>query len=377
MPGDCLLVLDDYHSLESPAVDQALAFMLDHLPPQLHLVIATRENPQLPLARLRARGHLTELRAADLRFTPQEAAEFLNRVMGLALAPEDVAALESRTEGWIAGLQLAALSLQGRADRAEFIRAFTGSHRFVLDYLVEEVLARQPQPVRDFLLKTAILGRLNGDLCDAVLQQPGSQAMLEALEQGNLFLVALDDKRHWYRYHHLFGAALHNDLQRQHPAALHALHLRASRWFAQHDLPYEAIHHALAAPDFEHAADLLERVWLGMDEFYQTPTWLAWARALPEQVILNRPILCLGYGRSLAYAGQLELADAWLRVAERWLHAPEGDQATMRVAEARLFAWLPAMLQCSWTYNALARGDIPATLAHAQHALRVWPKTTC
>ena len=207
---DVVLVLDDCHVLDGKPLDDALAFLVEHLPPQLHLVIATREDPTLPLARLRARSQLTEVRGADLRFTPDEAAEFLRQVMGLDLSTDEIAALEARTEGWIAGLQLAAISLQGRADAAGFIRSFAGSHHFVLDYLVEEVLGRQPELVQAFLLRTSILDRLCGPLCDAVLldaSAPG-QETLEYLERANLFIVPLDNERRWYRYHHLFADLL-------------------------------------------------------------------------------------------------------------------------------------------------------------------------
>ena len=218
IPDNFVLVLDDYHVIDAKPVDDALTFLLEHLPPQMHLVIATREDPQLPLARLRARGQLTELRAADLRFTPSEAAEFLNQVMGLDLSAEDIAALETRTEGWIAGLQLAALSMQGHQDATSFIQSFTGSHHFVLDYLVEEVLHQQPESVQTFLLRTSILDRLCGPLCDAVLLDPSAsgQATLEYLERANLFLVPLDNERRWYRYHHLFADLLR---QRLHQSA--------------------------------------------------------------------------------------------------------------------------------------------------------------
>ena len=212
--GDILLVLDDYHAVHSPKVDEELAFLLEHLPARMRLVIATREDPMLPLARLRARGELAELRAADLRFSPDEAADFLGRVMGLELTAEDIAALESRTEGWIAGLQLAALSMRGQKDIAGFIRSFTGSHRFVLDYLVEEVLQRQSESVQTFLLRTSILDRLCGSLCDAVLGSPSAsgQETLEYLERANLFIVPLDSERRWYRYHHLFADLLRQRL---------------------------------------------------------------------------------------------------------------------------------------------------------------------
>src|SRR5213082_3355089 len=217
LPDQFILVLDDYHVLEAKAVDQALTYLVEHLPPQMHLVIATREDPQLPLARLRARGQLTELRATDLRFTPSEAAGFLNQGMGLNLSTENITALEARTEGWIAGLQLAALSMQGHQDTTSFIKSFTGSHHFVLDYLVEEVLQQQPASIQAFLLRTSILDRLCGSLCDAVLLNPSvsGQATLEYIEHANLFLVPLDDERRWYRYHQLFADLLRQRLHQR------------------------------------------------------------------------------------------------------------------------------------------------------------------
>src|SRR5512139_3223996 len=209
---------------------------MEHQPPQMHLVIATREDLALPLARLRARGQLTELRAADLRFTPAEAAEFLNRIMGLELSDTDVAALEAHTEGWIAGLQLAALSMQGRSDTASFIQAFTGSHRFVLDFLAEEVLEHQPERVRSFLLQTAILDRLCAPLCNAVTEREDGKEMLDILERSNLFLIPLDDKRQWYRYHHLFAEVLQAHLMEAQPDQVATLHLRASKWYERNGL---------------------------------------------------------------------------------------------------------------------------------------------
>ena len=233
IPDHFILVLDDYHVIDSKPVDHALTFLLEHLPPQMHLVITTREDPPLPLARLRARGQLTELRAADLRFTPAEAADFLNQVMGLNLSAEDIAALETRTEGWIAGLQLAALSMQGRSDTASFIQAFTGSHRFVLDYLVEEVLQHQPEHVRSFLLQTAILDRFCAPLCNAVTEREDGKEMLETLERSNLFVIPLDDQRQWYRYHHLFADVLQAHLMEAQPEQVSSLHQRASAWYEQ------------------------------------------------------------------------------------------------------------------------------------------------
>jgi LuxR family maltose regulon positive regulatory protein len=258
LPDPVVLILDDYHLIEDKAVDQALTFLIEHLPPSIHLVITTREDPQLPLARLRARGALNEVRAADLRFTPAEATAFLNQMMGLTLATEQITALGARTEGWIAGLQLAALSMRGREDIPGFIHAFTGDNRYIGDYLVEEVLQRQPAPVRAFLLQTAILDRLCGPLCDAVTQQTDGSGLLALLERANLFVVPLDDKREWYRYHHLFADVLQVRLLKEQPNLLPTLHQRASAWYDQHDLPADAIRHALAAKDFVGAAALCD-----------------------------------------------------------------------------------------------------------------------
>ena len=362
--GDFILVLDDYHVIDSQPIDQALTFLVDHLPPQMHLVIATREDPPLPLARLRARGQLTELRAADLRFTPAEAAEFLNEVMGLNLSAEDIAALETRTEGWIAGLQLAALSMQGRSDTAGFIQAFTGSHRFVLDYLVEEVLQRQPEHVRSFLLQTSILDRLSGPLCNAVTEQEDGKAMLETLERGNLFVIPLDDQRQWYRYHHLFADVLQAHLMEAQPDRVSSLHRRASAWYEQNDLPSDAIRHALAAKDFERAAELIELAWPAMDLSYQSATWLGWAKALPDELIRARPVLSLGYAWALLDGGELEASEARLRDAERWLEPADAQQrssAKMVVVDEAEFRSLPASIATARAYRALALGDIPGT----------------
>ena len=246
-----VVVLDDYHLIDAQPIHEAIAFFLDHLPPPLHLVIASRADPSLPLSRLRARGQLTELRASDLRFTVDEAVTFLNDTAGLDLAEQEVAALEARTEGWIAGLQLAALSMRGRDDVAGFIGAFTGNDRYIVDYLVEEVLQRQSAAVRSFLLQTSILERLTGSLCDAVTEQQNGSAMLEALERNNLFVVPLDDKRMWYRYHHLFAHVLQARLRQEQPDLERVVHERASAWHERHGQADDAIRHALAAANFE------------------------------------------------------------------------------------------------------------------------------
>ena len=366
-----VLVLDDYHLVDSRPVDDALTLLIERQPPQLHLVIATREDPHLPLARLRARGQLTELRLADLRFTPAEAAEFLNQVMGLDLSERDISALEARTEGWIAGLQLAALSMQGREDIDGFIQAFTGSHRFVLDYLVEEVLQRQPEQIRNFLLQTAILERFCAPLCNAVMEREDGKEMLDLLERSNLFLVPLDDQRQWYRYHHLFAEVLQVYLREEQPGRVSTLHRRASVWFEQNDLTADAIRHALDAKDFDRAAELIEQVWLGMDLSYQGATWLGWVRALPDEMIRLRPVVSVGYAWALLGSGELEASEVRLQEAERWLEDPPVGMVVVDEAE---FRSLPASIAAARAYRALALGDISGTKKYAREALALLPE---
>ena len=370
IPANFILVLDDYHLIDSKPVDEALTFLLEHLPAQMHLVIATREDPHLPLARLRVRGQLTELRAADLRFTSSEAAEFLNQRMGLNLSAEEVTALETRTEGWIAGLQLAALSMQSRQDTAGFIQSFTGSHRFVLDYLVEEVLQHQPDRVRSFLLQTSILDRLCGPLCNAITDQEDGRAMLESLERGNLFVISLDDQRQWYRYHHLFADVLQVHLVEAHPEQVSSLHQRASAWYEQNGYPSDAIRHALAARDFARAAGLIELAWSAMDISYQSSAWLGWTRALPDELIRTRPVLSVGYAWALLDGGELEASEARLRDAERCLEA-RTDQ--MVVVDQEQFRSLPASIATARAYRSLALGNVPDTVTYARRALELTP----
>jgi LuxR family maltose regulon positive regulatory protein len=360
-----ILVLDDYHLVESKQVDQVLAFLLEHQSPQMHLVIATREDPSLPLARFRGRGQLTELRASDLRFTPFEVAEFLNHEMGLHLSTEDIAALENRTEGWIAGLQLAALSMQGHPDPAKFIQSFTGSHRFILDYLLEEVLESQPGEIQDFLLRTSTLERLCGSLCESMLgAPPGSgQSTLEALEHGNLFLVPLDDERRWYRYHHLFRELLRQRLGN--PPELPEYHLRASAWYEANADLSEAFHHALAAGDFERAARLAEAAWQGMERNFQTAAWLGWVKKLPEAVVCSRPQLCVRLGWAFSDAGDLEESETHLQNAERAL-AGALDQAEHKSLLGNI-----ALIRAS---NAQNQGDLAETVKYAELSLQLIPE---
>ena len=378
--NDVVLVLDDYHVIDARDVQDGMAFLLEHLPPQIHLVIASRTDPPLPLARLRGRGELAEIRAADLRFTPGEAAAYLNEVMGLALTAADVAALEGRTEGWIAALQLAALSMQGREDTAAFIDGFAGDDRYIVDFLAEEVLQRQPEHVQHFLLQTSILDRLSGPLCDAVTGQDGGKAKLTALERGNLFLVPLDDRRRWYRYHQLFADVLHARLLDEQPDDVPELHRRASAWYEQNDEPSEAIRHALAARDFERAADLVELAIPAMRRSRQEAAVLGWLELLPDEVVRVRPVLSVGFAGALLAGGEYEGVEARLRDAERWLDGAtgirEGSQAPaaeMVVVDDEEFRRLPAEIELYRAAQALARGDGPETVRHARRALELSP----
>jgi LuxR family maltose regulon positive regulatory protein len=380
LPDHFVLVLDDYHLIDAKPVDIALTYLVEYLPPQMHLVIATREDPDLPLARLRARGHLTELRATDLRFTASEAAAFLNQAMGLNLSAEDIAALEDRTEGWIAGLQLAALSMQGHQDVAGFIRAFAGDHRYIVDYLVEEVLQRQPEPVRRFLLQTSILDRLHGPLCDAVTGQEEGNARLEALERGNFFVVPLDDRRYWYRYHHLFAEVLSAQLLAEQPDQVATLHRRASAWYEQHGSAADAIRHALEACDFERAAGLVELAVPAMGRNRQEATVLGWLRALPDELVRARPVLSVHYAGALLLHGELEGVEARLRDAERWLDTTTdmgelalASSAEMVVVDEVEFRGLPGMIAIYRAAIALALGNVADTMTYARRALDLAP----
>ena len=381
LPDQFVLVLDDYHVIDTKAVDQAVTFLLEYLPPQMHLVIATREDPQLPLARLRARSHLTEVRAADLRFTASEASEFLSQVMGLSLSAEDIAALEDHTEGWIAGLQLAALSMQGRQDVHGFIQAFAGDDRYIVDYLVEEVLQRQPAPVRSFLLQTSILDRLSGSLCDAVTGQKEGNARLEALERGNFFVVPLDDKRHWYRYHHLFAEVLSVHLMAEQPDQVATLHRRASAWYEQHGSVADAIRHALAAEDFGRAADLVEMAIPAMARSRQEARVLGWLKALPYELVRARPVLSVHYAGALLLNGELEGVEARLRDAEQWLDTKTdmgelalASSAELVVVDEEEFRGLAGNIAVYRAAIALALGDVANTMKYARRALDLVPE---
>ncbi|MCJ7434857.1 MAG: hypothetical protein MUO77_15350, partial [Anaerolineales bacterium] len=340
IPDPFIFILDDYHVIDSKPVDEAITFLIEHLPLRMHLVIATREDPHLPLARLRARGQLTELRAADLRFTPTEAAEFLNQAMGLNLSAENIAALEACTEGWIAGLQLAAISMQGHASRdaTSFIRSFTGSHHFVLDYLMEEVLQQQSESIQTFLLRTSILDRLCGPLCEAVLGSSASgQEILEYLERANLFIVPLDDERCWYRYHHLFGDLLRKRLRQNtssgdEEAGVAEYHIRASVWFEDNDLMVEAFQHAAAANDIERAERLIDEGGIPLHFRSVATTILNWLETLPRSVMDAKPWLWVRSATSALRAGQPTGVEEKLQAAEAavaaGLQGAEPDEKT-------------------------------------------------
>ncbi len=377
-----VLVLDDYHVIDSKPVDEALTFLLKNLPSQMHLVVTTREDPHLPLTKLRAQGQLTELRAADLRFTPSEASEFLNQRMGLNISEENIAILESRTEGWIAGLQLAALSMQGREDIASFLQVFTGSHRFVLDYLVDEVLQRQPEHIRSFLLQTSILDRFCTPLCNAVTEEDDGKEMLEGLERSNLFLIPLDEKRQWYRYHHLFAEVLQAHLMEAQPDRIATLHTRASEWFEQNDLQSDAIRHALAAENFEQASELIELAWpASSGGSFQAIAWLEWVKALPEELVRARPVLCVAQAQAFLHAGKLEAAEGRLMDAERWLEPttnliekPDTPSTKMVVVDEEQFRSLPVALASARAYHAQAIGDVHGTMKYTQRVLDILPE---
>jgi LuxR family maltose regulon positive regulatory protein len=390
---DVALVLEDYHVITTPAIHAALAWLLDALPAPLHLVLVTRADPPLPLARLRARGDLTELHADDLRFTPAEGATFLNQIMGLALPADELAALETRTEGWIAGLQLAALALRDHQDRAGFIRTFTGTNRYIVDYLAAEVLERQPPPTQTFLLHTAILDRMCASLCDALLappapgagslvdaerplpslaapptfSHPASQHMLEELERANLFIVPLDEDRHWYRYHHLFADVLRQRLTRSAgSAALATLHERASGWYEEQGLVPEAVQHALLLPDGSRAAQLIEQHGLGVIVGGQVQTALRWLNRLPEDLLRPRPRLCIYYALALLFTNQLAAAEARLQEAERCLR-PDTPPAV-----AQSIQGYAAAIRAN---IALYTGDLAGCVAYGEQVLALLPET--
>jgi len=372
-PGadEVLLVLDDYQLIDAQQVHMSVAFLLGHLPPGLHLVLASRSDPPLPLARLRAGGQLAELRADDLRFTAAESAALLREATGAELPGTTVAALAARTEGWAAGLQLAGLSLRGQADVAGFVAAFSGSHRFILDYLAEEVLEQQSQQVRTFLLETSVLERLSGELCDAVTGRSGSQAMLDQVERANLFLMPLDEVRGWWRYHHLLADLLRARLQQQQPGRVAALHRNAAAWCEEHGLADDAVRHALGAGDAVWAARLIEQHFDAAYYWHsEGATIRRWVSALPADLARSRPRLLLVQALMAATSGNLEAVEPLLDAAERAAAgaAEEPFEPTAGRAGSVLVN-VPALIALHRSYLAQLRGDAETTATSASRVL--------
>ncbi len=370
-PGPFVLVLDDFHLIHTEAVPRILAHLLEHLPPQMHLAVLTRTDPPLPLSRLRASGQLLDIRADQLRFTREEVAAFLNEAMGLALSDGDLAALEARTEGWIAGLQLAALSMQGHKDIHGFVSAFTGSHHYVMDYLVEEVLKNQPPKVSTFLLQTSLLDRLCGPLCEAVVEADPAdpldgQTILETLEEMNLFVIPLDDERHWYRYHHLFADVLRKRLEHQQPQVLPDLHRRASRWYEQNGFLAESVQQAIAAGDQDRAAGLIEENGCFLLMSGEVATLLNWTDSIDFQSEA-RPWLAIQKAWALALSGDLDRVEPVLQVPEKLL-APLGPSDEVRTMQGTIAA---ARAQC-----AASRGDMHSAAEYARQALELLPDSS-
>jgi LuxR family maltose regulon positive regulatory protein len=363
---DAVLALDDYHLIENPAIHTALTFLLDHLPSRLHLFLLSRADPPLPLARLRARSQLVELRASDLRFSVEEAAEFLNLVMGLGLTGEQVAALEKRTEGWIAGLQLAALSMHGREDVDGFVSTFTGSNHYIVEYLVAEVLARQPEARRQFLLKTSILERFTGSLCDALTGEENGEEVLAELDHANLFIVPLDDEHYWYRFHHLFADLLRNHLVHSHPEIVPQLHGKAAAWLEEQGLISDAIRHSLAAGDWERVVRLISANVFALLEQSELNTLARQLENLTSEKSGARPWLWMGRAWLAAYTGQLNSVESILKMAEAEISslASQVDQQTLRghIAAIRAYtAWIESKWDISAQEARAALECLPAT----------------
>jgi LuxR family maltose regulon positive regulatory protein len=375
IPNDFIIVLDDYHSIDTKSVHSIIEFLLDHLPTQMHLVLTTRVDPPLPLARLRGRNQLTEFRATDLCFSLDEASEFFNKFKNLELSNHDISILESRTEGWIAGLQLTALSMQRHHDIPAFISSFAGDDRHIVDYLAEEVLNLQPESVKNFLLQTSILSQLSESLCNFVINREDSQKILDELEKANLFIIPLDDKRHWYRYHHLFADLLHHRLNQDHQKHLPVLHHRASEWYEKNGFNNEAIEHALLSKDIEQATRLIEE---HIDAFWQTgahSNLRSWLEELPDEIIISKPHLCIFRAWDLFATGQQDASEQVLQKAENELDQctrvanktilPERDQqiCSFRGRASAIRAWMAAY-----------RADAQGIIQHSSLALKYLPE---
>jgi len=363
-PDAFSIVLEDYHVIESEAIHAALAFYIDHQPANMNLIITTRIDPPLPLAKMRVRDQLNEFRANDLRFSAEEASSFMSQVMGLSLSTEEVSALEARTEGWIAGLQIAALSMQGREDISGFIRDFSGSHRHILGYLAEEALSQCPKGTLNFLLQTSILDRLCGSLCEAVTEASGGQSVLESLERANLFITSLDDGNQWFRYHHLFADLLRHRLNQIYPDQIAKLHLNASQWYEQAGLNSLAIQHALSAQSFDRAAMLLEQLALAMIQRSELARLLDWLDALPKEVVESRPQLALYYCWGLFLNGQIRQAEVRLQAME----------SRIAKGEIQLTPEVQSHIAAIRSYLMLQTGNFSATIDLCRQALAHMPE---
>jgi len=373
--NDCVLVLDDFHSIDIKKIHKIVEFLIDHLPPQIRLVIATRVDPPLPLARLRARTQLNELRVTDLSFTHDETSEFFNKMMNFALSSNDISILESRTEGWIAGLQLAALSMQGRQDISDYIKTFAGDDRHIVDYLAEEVLNHQSEQIQNFLLQTSILNRLSGSLCDFVTNQKGGRKRLEELERANLFILPLDNKRRWYRYHHLFADLLQQRLHQTNSALVPKLHCRASEWYELNKLRKEAIEHALMAEDFKRAARLVEELSEIIWQRGEPIRLFRWIEALPDEYIISRPNLCTFYAWMLFDNGQQKAAERSLQLAERALDSINNEKTIKAKGESTkqhslTNRELQGRIAAIRAYMATGWGDIQNIVKFSEQALK-------
>jgi LuxR family maltose regulon positive regulatory protein len=373
VPTTFILVLDDYHLIQAQPIHDALAFLLDHLPSNLHLVIVTRADPPLPIARLRGRGQLTELRQTDLRFTPKEAAEFLNRVMGLSLSAEDVAALEVRTEGWIVGLQLAGLSLQGRADSHEFVVAFSGGHHYVLEYLTEEVVRRQPEPVQRFLVQTSILDRLCGPLCNALTNDNDGEAMLAHLLRRNLFILPLDDEHYWYRYHHLFADLLNGHLRRFRPGDTSELHRRAAIWHEENGYAGRAVQHALAAQDYQLASRMIVNNWRRVFHQGWINTAVRWLESLPPNLVRRSPPLGIAYCWTLYVRGDYRISPYLEETIKAFEQLVQDGALPVGIQEYRIAAQQIELLR---SVVARYQGDVATAIAHAEQVLPAIPEAS-
>ena len=379
LPSDLVLVFDDYHSIDTEEIHKIVELLLDYLPTHVHLVIATRVDPPLPLARLRVSNQLTEMRAIDLCFTADETTLFFNKIMNLKLSNHDISILESRTEGWIAGLQLAALSMQGREDVSSFIKTFAGDDRHVVDYLAEEVLNIQSEQIQNFLLQTSILNRLSAPFCDFVTNTKGSQNLLNELERANLFVVPLDNKRYWYRYHHLFAELLQQRLHQKQSDLVVKLHMRASKWCRQNGLEDEAVDHALAAQDFEQVALLIGEQADAIWERGEHDKFRRWLEKFPTDLVFSNPLLSILHAESLLIGWRLEAAERSLEVAEQTLNS--GTNRATEISSIERFQLsnnnrmkMHGRIAANRALIATFREDVPGIILHANQALEYLPK---